>query len=76
MSKIIVKRGCIFDLTSGMVLLTITFLLLKVFDKIDWSYWIVFMPLWLPVAIGVAILLLILLVMLFFEIHDRHRYGF
>lgn len=76
MSEFIVKRGCVFNLTGGMILLTITFLLLKVFDKIDWSYWIVFMPLWLPVAIGVVILLLILLVMLFFEILDRHRYGF
>lgn len=44
-----------FKLTLGPswsgVILTIVFLLLKVFDKVDWSYWIVFMPLWLPFAV-------------------------
>jgi len=32
-------------------LLTILFILLKAFDKIDWSWWWVFSPLWIPVVV-------------------------
>ena len=52
------------------VLLTIVFLLLKVFDKVDWSYWIVFMPLWLPFAVVMVFGILLLLVRLILDIID------
>ena len=56
------------------VLLTIVFLLLKVFDKVDWSYWVVFIPLWLPFAIVVTFGLLLLVVRLVMDIIDYRRY--
>lgn len=49
---------------SGMTLLTIVFVLLKVFHKIDWSWWWVFAPLWLPLVVFLAILSVIGIVML------------
>lgn len=36
-------------------LLTILFVLLKVFGAISWSWWLVFIPLWLPVVAFVGI---------------------
>ena len=57
------------------VLLTIVFLLLKVFDKVDWSYWIVFMPLWLPFAVVIAFGLLLLVVRLILDIIEYKRYN-
>ena len=67
------KNGC--NISFGpSVLLTIVFLLLKVFDKIDWSYWVVFMPLWLPFAIAIAAGLIGLLLKLMIEIIDHIKY--
>lgn len=56
------------------VLLTIVFLLLKVFDKVDWSYWIVFMPLWLPFAVVVVFGILLLVVRLILDVIEYKRY--
>lgn len=67
------KNGCNISLGPS-VLLTIVFLLLKVFDKIDWSYWVVFMPLWLPFAVAIAAGLIGLLLKLIIEIIDRIKY--
>ena len=33
------------------LILTILFVLLKAFDKIHWSWWWVFSPLWVPVIL-------------------------
>ena len=41
-----------------MVVIFLAFFFAKIFDKIDWSWWWVFSPLWMPTA---AYLLLILL---------------
>lgn len=41
---------------SGATLLTIVFVLLKVFDKIDWSWWWVFAPMWIGAAIALLFL--------------------
>jgi hypothetical protein len=43
-------------------LLTIVFVLLKVFGKIDWSWWLVFSPIWISAIIVVLILLVVLIV--------------
>jgi hypothetical protein len=37
---------------SGPILLTIVFVLLKVYEKIDWSWWWVFSPLWIGAALA------------------------
>jgi len=42
--QVTVNRGPIFS-TAGA--LTILFVLLKVFGKIDWSWWWVFSPIWI-----------------------------
>lgn len=36
-------------------LLTIVFIVLKLTNYIDWSWWWVTSPLWIPVATGIAI---------------------
>lgn len=38
--------------------LFIVFLVLKLCEVIDWSWWWVFAPLWIPVGIGVGFLIL------------------
>lgn len=42
--------------------LTILFVLLKVFGKIAWSWWLVFAPLWIPLVIVFVLFGSILLV--------------
>ena len=37
------------------VILFILFFLAKIFDKIDWSWWWVFSPLWIPASILIGI---------------------
>lgn len=58
---------------SGMGLgsvLFVVFLVLKLTDHIDWSWWWVTSPLWISGLIGV---LVVLLVFLFQFIHDRKQ---
>ena len=43
------------------ILLTVVFVVLKLTHFIDWSWWWVFAPLWLPVAVVVVIVLLIII---------------
>lgn len=38
-------------------LLTVVFITLKLLDKIDWSWWLVLSPIWISIAIVIAILL-------------------
>jgi hypothetical protein len=38
------------------------FLVLKLADKIDWSWWWIFSPLWIPAAIIIAIPIVIVLI--------------
>ena len=41
-------------------LLTIVFITLKLTDHIDWSWWWVLAPLWMPITLIIVIVLLIL----------------
>ena len=45
-------------LPSAGIILSIMFFLARIFDKIDWSWWWVFSPLWLPLAfiLGISII--------------------
>ena len=59
--------------SSGMGLgsvLFVVFLVLKLTDHIDWSWWWVTSPLWISGLIGV---LVVLLVFLYQYIHDRKQ---
>lgn len=38
------------------VILFILFFLAKIFNKIDWSWWWVFSPLWIPASILIGII--------------------
>jgi len=54
--------------TSGGIgfagLLTIVFMVLKLCKVIDWSWWYVTMPLWLPAIIVIVILVIYFLLMI------------
>ena len=37
----------------------LAFFVAKIYDKIDWSWWWVFSPLWIPIAIILSILIIL-----------------
>ena len=47
---------------SLLSILTLIFLALKLTDNIDWSWWWVFSPLWIPAAIVVVLYIIYLIV--------------
>ena len=42
---------------SGLVVLTVVFMVLKLCGIIDWTWWWIFAPLWIPIGIVVGIFL-------------------
>ena len=54
-----VTIGCISPLT---VIIFLAFFFAKIFDKIDWSWWWVFSPLWIPAAIILIIVVIVCLI--------------
>ena len=42
-------------------ILFLAFFFAKIFDKIDWSWWWVFSPLWIPMLLVIVLLLIILI---------------
>jgi hypothetical protein len=50
---------------STTMVLFLIFLTLKLTDNIDWSWWWVTSPLWIPILLVVAILLILLGVVIF-----------
>jgi hypothetical protein len=47
--------------------LTIIFVVLKLTNHIDWSWWWVFSPLWIPLVLGVLVLGITVLLTVIFE---------
>lgn len=45
-------------------LLTCIFIVLKLIDKISWSWWWVLSPLWISVSIFIIVMTIVLMVML------------
>ena len=43
------------------VIVFLAFFFAKIFDKIDWSWWWVFSPLWVPILLVIISLLIILI---------------
>lgn len=39
------------------VIVFLIFFFAKIFDKIDWSWWWIFSPLWIPIALVLTIIL-------------------
>ena len=46
------------------IIIFLVFFLAKIFDKIDWSWWWVFSPLWIPAVILGLIFIVILIIYL------------
>ena len=46
---------------SGFILLTVIFACLKLAGVIDWSWWIVFLPILVPVGLVAIVLIVVLL---------------
>lgn len=46
-------------------LLTIVFIVLKLTKVIDWSWWWVTCPLWIPITIYVVLVIIVLLIRMF-----------
>ena len=61
-SKNKITIGCISPLT---VILFLAFFFAKIFDKIDWSWWWVFSPLWIPFAFIISIVMICIIIYLF-----------
>jgi len=49
---------------SFLGLLTIAFIVLKLCNVIDWSWWLVLLPLWGPFALTIVIAILIIILLL------------
>lgn len=47
----------------GFIGLTIVFITLKLLNKIDWAWWWVLAPLWLPIALAAGIYVVFLIIM-------------
>lgn len=58
--------------TRFLGLLTIVFVLLRAFDVIDWSWWLVFAPIWGP-ALLVGLVLLGALIFDWFDNRKREK---
>ena len=56
---------------SGVTLVGVLFIALKLLDKIDWSWWWVLAPFW----ISAIIVLIILAVVLILLLKERSNYG-
>jgi hypothetical protein len=64
-----IKIGCTFPLA---VIIFLAFFFAKIFDKIDWSWWWVFSPLWIPLALVGLILLIMGLIWVGAVIIDKY----
>ena len=52
------------------IIVFLAFFFAKIFDKIDWSWWWVFSPLWIPAAICLGIIGIIALIYIIVGIID------
>lgn len=59
--KIVVNSG---GIGNGLLLLTSVFVVLRALEYIDWSWWIVFSPIWSPVALVLGLMALFLVLSL------------
>lgn len=56
---------------SFLGLLTIVFITLKLLEKIDWSWWWVLAPIWLPIAIVLAIFIVYFFVIVLLNLKNQ-----
>lgn len=63
--------------TTGVSLLgvlQIIFIVLKLCGLIDWSWWKVFIPMWIDLGIIAGLLLLYLVILIIAYIYDKHSW--
>lgn len=60
-----IQIGCITPLS---VIVFLAFFFAKIYDKIDWSWWWVFSPLWIPAALVIIALIVILILKIWIEL--------
>ena len=53
------------------IILFLAFFFAKIYDKIDWSWWWVFSPLWIPTALIISIFLIIWILYLILLIIEK-----
>ena len=56
--------GCLSPLT---VILFLTFFFAKIYNLIDWSWWWVFSPLWIPLLITTLLIISIIILKIWLE---------
>ena len=59
-----VTIGCA---TPAVVIVFLAFFFAKIFDKIDWSWWWVFSPLWIPALLCITFLIIIFILKIWLE---------
>lgn len=53
------------------IILFLAFFFAKIYDKIDWSWWWVFSPLWIPTALIISIFIIIWILYLILLIIEK-----
>ena len=56
--------GCLSPLT---VILFLAFFFAKIYNLIDWSWWWIFSPLWIPLLITTLLIILIIILRIWLE---------
>ena len=59
-----IQIGCVTPLS---VIVFLAFFFAKIYDKIDWSWWWVFSPLWIPAVICIVAVIIIFILKLWLE---------
>ena len=62
------KKTTIKCISPLSVIVFLAFFCAKIFDKIDWSWWWVFSPLWIPAALVIIALIVILILKIWIEL--------
>lgn len=60
-----IQIGCVTPLS---VIVFLAFFFAKIYNKIDWSWWWVFSPLWIPAALVIIALIVILILKIWIEL--------
>lgn len=60
-----IQFGCVTPLS---VIVFLAFFFAKIYDKIDWSWWWVFSPLWIPLALCLIIFVIVILLKIWVEL--------
>ena len=58
-------------ISTPTLVIFITFFMAKIFDKINWSWWWVFSPLWIPIFTALVIISVYILLVIITELWKR-----